>query len=73
MEATTQEMAITDMSATSMIGRPQDRKIGQSRMPNRTIQFLQRQQWLLVAVMSEKHRRMDPLLINPGAVRGGQG
>jgi hypothetical protein len=36
-------MAVTDTSATSMIGRPQDRKIGQSRMPNWTIQFPQRQ------------------------------
>jgi hypothetical protein len=32
MEAIMQEMAVTDTSATSRIGGPQDRKIGQSRM-----------------------------------------
>jgi hypothetical protein len=39
MEATMQEMAITDTSATSRTGEPQDGKIGQSRMQNWTIQF----------------------------------
>jgi hypothetical protein len=32
-------MAVTDMSATSRTGEPQERKTGQSRMPNQTIQF----------------------------------
>jgi hypothetical protein len=42
-------------------------------MPNRTIWFPRRQQQLLVTGTSEKRRRTDPLLINQGAVRGGQG
>jgi hypothetical protein len=39
IEAFMQETTVMDMSATSKIGEPQDRKIGQSRMPNQTIQF----------------------------------
>jgi hypothetical protein len=53
METTTQEMAVTDTSATSRTGGLQDRKIGQPRMPNRTIQFPRRQQQLLVISTSE--------------------
>jgi hypothetical protein len=55
LEAFTQEMAITDMSATSRIGEPQDRKIRQSRMPNRTIRFPRERQQFLVIGMSRKH------------------
>jgi hypothetical protein len=43
MEATMQEMAITDMSATSRIEELRDRKTRQSRMPNWTIRFPRRQ------------------------------
>jgi hypothetical protein len=44
MEATIHEMAVTGMSASNRIGGLQHRKIGQSGMPNRTIQFPRRQQ-----------------------------
>jgi hypothetical protein len=51
-----QETTVMDMSATSRTGEPKDRKIGQSRMPNQTIQFPKElQQQLLVTGMSRKH------------------
>jgi hypothetical protein len=37
IEVTTQERAVTGVSATNRIGRLQDRKIGQFEMPNCTI------------------------------------
>jgi hypothetical protein len=43
MEATTQEMAATDTTATSRIERPQGRKTGQFGMPNWTIWFPKKQ------------------------------
>jgi hypothetical protein len=51
--ATTQETTVTDMSATSRTGGPQDRKIGQSRMSNQTIRFPREQQQLLVSSTSK--------------------
>jgi hypothetical protein len=45
----------------------QDKKTGQSRMPNWIIRFSRRQQLFLVTSTSEKHRRIDLLLIDPGA------
>jgi hypothetical protein len=51
-EVTTQEMTITDTSATSKIEEPRVRKIGQSKMPNQTIQFLKKELQLLVASTS---------------------
>jgi hypothetical protein len=39
MKATMQKMATTYTLATSRMGEPQDRKIGLSKMPNRTIWF----------------------------------
>jgi hypothetical protein len=68
-----QETAVTDTSAASKTGGPQGRKTEQSRMLNWIIQFPRRQQQLLVAGTSEKHRRTVTLLINQGAVTGGQG
>jgi hypothetical protein len=55
MEDFTQEIAITVSSATSRTGKPQDRKIGQSGMPNRIIQFPREQQQLLVIGTTRKH------------------
>jgi hypothetical protein len=68
MEDTMQEMAVTDMSATSMTEWPQGRKIGMSRMPNWTIQFLRKQQLHLISNMSKRHP-MGLLLINREAFR----
>jgi hypothetical protein len=55
MEATTQEMVVTNTSATCRIRGLRDRKTGQSRMPNQTIQFPRRQRQLLVTSTSEGH------------------
>jgi hypothetical protein len=70
-EATTQETVVTNMSATSRAEKSQGRKIGQSRMPNQTIQFPWKQQHL-VASKSRRHP-MGILLINREAFRGRQG
>jgi hypothetical protein len=50
-----QETTITDTLATSRTGEPQDRKIEQSGMPNRTIRFPREQQQFLVSGMSKTH------------------
>jgi hypothetical protein len=39
MEAITHETTVTDTSATSRTREPQDRKTGQSRMPNKSSSF----------------------------------
>jgi hypothetical protein len=59
-EATTQETAVTRVSATSRAGRLQDRKTEQSGIPNRTIWFPQRQQKLQCSHTNNqyKDRRM---------------
>jgi hypothetical protein len=67
------ETTVMDTSATSRAGGHQDRKTGQFGMPNRTIRFPRRQQQLLVTGTSKGQQRMDPLLMNQEAVRGGQG
>jgi hypothetical protein len=62
MEATTQEMAVTDTSSINRAKELRGRKTGQSRMPNRTIRFLRRQQQHLVTSRSRGHPMSLPLI-----------
>jgi hypothetical protein len=71
-EATTQEIAITDISATSMTEKPRGRKIGQSRMPKQSIQFPRKLQQYLIANRNRRHP-LGLLLISWEASTGRQG
>jgi hypothetical protein len=73
MEATTQEMAETRVSATNRTGRLQDRKTRQSKMPNRTIWFPRRQHQPLVSSTSSECLKLYLLLIDQGAIKIRQG
>jgi hypothetical protein len=55
MEDFMQEIDITVSSVTNRTGKPQDRKTGQSGMPNWTIRFPREQQQLLVVGTTRKH------------------
>jgi hypothetical protein len=69
MEATTQEMTVSGVSATNKIGRLQDKITGQSRMPNRTIRFSQRQQQPLVSSIRSGCPKLNLLLMDQGAIK----
>jgi hypothetical protein len=65
MEATTQETVVTEVSVNSRLGR----KTGQSKIPNWTIQFPRRQQWLLGNSISDGRPKTDLLQVDQGAAR----
>jgi hypothetical protein len=69
MEATTQETTITGVSATNRIGRFQDMKTEESRMPNRTIRFPRQQQQPLVSSTSSGCPKSYLLLMDQGAIK----
>jgi hypothetical protein len=52
------------VSATNRTGRLQDKKMGQSEMPNRIIQFSQRQQQPLVSITSSGCLKVYLLLMD---------
>jgi hypothetical protein len=68
MKATTQEMAAMDTSAISRADKLRGKKIGQSRMPNQTIQFPRRQRQHLAASRGRGHP-MSLMLITWEAVK----
>jgi hypothetical protein len=70
MKATTQETDATGVSATSRIGGLKDRKTGQSKMPNRTIWFPQRQQQPQDSSVGSGCPRMGLLLMYQVVARG---
>jgi hypothetical protein len=72
MKTTMQETTVMDTSATRRTGGPQGRKIRQSKMPNRTIQFSRKQQHL-AADGSKRHLMMGLLLIRWEAAKRRQG
>jgi hypothetical protein len=67
-----QEMVVTDKSATGRTERPRGRKIRQSGIPNRTIQFPRKQQQHLISNRTRRHP-MGLLLISREAFRRRQG
>jgi hypothetical protein len=72
-EATTQETDVTGVSITNRTGRLQDRKTGQSGMPNRTIWFPRRQRQPLVNITNSGCPKPYLLLMDQGAIKIKQG
>jgi hypothetical protein len=72
-EATIQEMAVTGALASKRIGGSQDRKIGQLRMSNWTIQFPRRHQHPLVSNISSGCLKSYLLPMDQGVLKTRQG